>query len=178
MTFHETRIPGVFEIHLEPRTDERGFFARSWCHKEFEAHGLNPKVAQCNISFNKRKGTLRGIHYQAAPHAETKVVRCTRGAIHDVVVDLRPQSPTFKDWVAVILTDANRHMVYVPMGCGHGFMTLENETEVFYQMSEFYQPALARGVRWDDPAFQIVWPGATEVISERDRTYPNFESER
>jgi dTDP-4-dehydrorhamnose 3,5-epimerase len=175
MTFHETKLPGVFEVHLEPITDERGFFARSWCQKEFETHGLNPKLVQCSVSFNARKGTLRGIHYQAAPHAETKIVRCTRGAIHDVVVDLRPQSPTFKDWIAVTLTAGNRRMVYVPEGCGHGFLTLEDEAEVFYQMSEFYSPESARGVRWDDPAFQIVWPGKAELISNRDRDYPNFE---
>jgi dTDP-4-dehydrorhamnose 3,5-epimerase len=175
MTFHKTKLPGVFEIHLEYKPDERGFFARSWCQKEFESHGLNPKVVQCNVSLNKRKGTLRGIHYQAAPYPEAKIVRCTNGAIYDVVVDLRPQSPTFKNWIGVDLTAVNRHMLYVPEGCGHGFLTLEDETEVFYQMSEFYHPELARGVRWDDPAFQIVWPDKIEVISERDRTYPNFE---
>jgi dTDP-4-dehydrorhamnose 3,5-epimerase len=175
MTFHKTKLPGVFEIHLEYKPDERGFFARSWCQKEFESHGLNPKVVQCNVSLNKRKGTLRGIHYQAAPYPEAKIVRCTNGAIYDVVVDLRPQSPTFKNWIGVDLTAVNRHMLYVPEGCGHGFLTLEDETEVFYQMSEFYHPELARGVRWDDPAFQIVWPDKVEVISERDRTYPNFE---
>jgi dTDP-4-dehydrorhamnose 3,5-epimerase len=130
---------------------------------------------QCNISLNTRKGTLRGIHYQAAPYPEVKVVRCTKGAIYDVVVDLRPHSPTFKDWIGVVLTAANRCMLYVPEGCGHGFLTLEDETEVFYQMSEFYHAELSRGVRWDYPAFQITWPGQVEVISERDRTYPNFE---
>lgn len=175
MTFHKTKLPGVFEIHLELKPDERGFFARCWCQEEFESHGLNPKVVQCNLSFNARKGTLRGVHYQEAPHQESKLVRCTAGSIYDVVVDLRPQSPTFRDWIAVILTAANRRMVYVPEGCGHGFLTLEDDTEVFYQMSEFYKPESARGVRWDDPAFQIVWPGEVQVISERDRTYPNFE---
>jgi len=175
MIFHKTRIPGVFEIHLEPKSDERGFFARSWCQKEFESHGLNSKVMQCNVSFNSRKGTLRGVHYQTAPYAETKIVRCTRGAIYDVVVDLRAQSPTFKLWVALVLTATDRNMVYIPEGCAHGFLTLENETEVFYQMSEVYHAESARGVRWDDPAFQIVWPATVEVISERDRSYPNFE---
>jgi dTDP-4-dehydrorhamnose 3,5-epimerase len=175
MIFHETGLSGVFEVHLEPMTDDRGFFARSWCQKEFESRGLNPKVVQCNLSFNTKKGTLRGIHYQAAPHQEAKVVRCTRGAIYDVVVDLRPQQRTFRKWIGVLLTSANRNMLYVPEGCGHGFLTLENETEVFYQMSEFYRPELARGVRWDDPSFQIAWPDKVEVISERDRTYPNFE---
>lgn len=175
MTFHETMLSGVLEIRLEPKADERGFFARTWCRKEFESHGLNPNVVQCSASFNTRKGTLRGIHYQATPSPETKVVRCTRGAIYDVVVDLRRQSPTFKDWIGVALTAANRHMLYVPEGCAHGFLTLEDETEVFYQMSEFYNPELGRGVRWNDPAFQISWPGKVEVISERDRTYPDFE---
>lgn len=175
MTFHETKLPGVYEIHIEPQCDERGFFARCWCQKELESRGLSARVAQCSISFNARKGTLRGMHYQAEPFSETKIVRCTKGAIYDVAVDLRPNSPTFKEWVAVILTAANRHMLYVPQGCGHGLMTLEDETEVFYQISEFYNPESARGVRWDDLAFRISWPSAVEVISERDRTYPDFE---
>jgi dTDP-4-dehydrorhamnose 3,5-epimerase len=174
MTFHETRLQGVWEIHLEPKPDERGFFARCWCQKEFERHGLNSKLVQCSVSYNARKGTLRGLHYQAEPYPESKLVRCTRGAIYDVVVDLRPHSPTFKHWVAVVLTASNQHMVYVPEGCGHGFLTLEDESEALYQMSEFYHGELSCGVRWDDPAFQVVWPGTVEVISERDRTYPNF----
>jgi dTDP-4-dehydrorhamnose 3,5-epimerase len=175
LTFHESKIQGVYEIHLERKPDERGFFARTWCQEEFQEHGLNPKLVQCSVSFNARRGTLRGLHHQAAPHPEAKLVRCTRGAIYDVVVDLRPDSPTFKDWIAVVLTATERNMVYVPEGCGHGFLTLEDETEVFYQMSEFYYPELARGVRWEDPSFQIVWPAEVVVISERDRTYPNFE---
>jgi dTDP-4-dehydrorhamnose 3,5-epimerase len=174
MTFLQTKLAGVFEIHVERKADERGFFARTWCQEEFARLGLNPRVVQCSISFNARKGTLRGIHYQARPHAENKVVRCTSGGIYDVVVDLRPGSPSFKEWIAVILTSANRSMVYVPEGCGHGFLTLEPETEVLYQMSEFYHPESAAGVRWNDPAFTISWPGAVEVISERDRTYPDF----
>jgi dTDP-4-dehydrorhamnose 3,5-epimerase len=175
MTFHETRVSGVFEIHLEPKLDDRGFFARTWCQHEFQAHGLNPQLVQCSISFNVRKGTLRGMHYQVPPNAEAKLVRCTRGAIYDVVVDLRPQSPTFRNWVAVILTAENRHTIYVPEGCAHGFLTIEDKTEVFYQMSEFYNAESAQGVRWDDPAFQIDWPGKIEVISKRDRSYPNFD---
>jgi len=175
MTFHETKLLGVYEIHIEPQCDERGFFARCWCQKEFESRGLSTRVAQCSISFNARKGTIRGMHYQTEPFSETKTVRCTKGAIYDVAVDLRPNSPTFKEWVAVILTAANRHMLYVPQGCAHGLMTLEDETEVFYQISEFYNPESGRGVRWDDPAFRIPWPSAVEVISERDRTYPDFE---
>jgi dTDP-4-dehydrorhamnose 3,5-epimerase len=175
MTFHETKLAQVFEIALELNSDERGFFARSWCQREFEYHGLNPKVAQCNVSFNARKGTLRGIHYQDAPCQEAKLVRCTKGSIYDVVVDLRPESTTFKNWIAVVLTADKRNMVYVPEGCGHGFLTLEDETEIFYQMSELYHAELSRGVRFDDPAFEIVWPDKVEVISDRDRTYPNFD---
>jgi dTDP-4-dehydrorhamnose 3,5-epimerase len=175
MTFHETQLPGVFEIHLEPKPDERGFFARCWCQEEFECNGLNPKIVQCSVSLNARKGTLRGIHYQTAPFAEAKVVRCTKGAIYDVVLDLRRDSPTFKDWIAMVLTAANRNMVYVPEGCGHGFLTLEDDTEVFYQMSQFYSAESSMGVRWNDPAFKIAWRGEAEVISERDRTFPDFE---
>ena len=174
MKFNETKLPGVFELDLEPYSDERGLFARSWCQKEFEAHNVNPRLVQCNVSFNLQKGTLRGMHYQAAPFPEAKLVRCTRGAIYDVAVDLRPESPTFREWIGVTLTAENRKMLYVPEGCGHGFLTLENKTEVFYQMSEFYHPELARGVRWDDPAFQILWPATVEVISERDRTYADM----
>ena len=174
MIFRETRLPGVFEIRLQPSIDERGFFARSWCQREFEAHGLNPRLVQCNVSFNTRRGTLRGVHYQAAPYAEAKLVRCTKGAIYDVVVDLRPDSPSYKCWIGMSLTAEMRNMAYVPEGCGHGFMTLEDETEVFYQMSEFYNAESARGVRWDDLTFKIVWPEKVAAISERDRTYPNF----
>jgi dTDP-4-dehydrorhamnose 3,5-epimerase len=175
MTFHETNLSGVYEVRLEPKPDERGFFARSWCQREFESNGLNPTIVQCSVSFNTRKGTLRGIHYQALPRAETKLVRCTMGAIYDVVVDLRRESPTFKDWTAVTLTAANRSMVYVPRGCGHGFLTLEDDTEIFYQMSEVYSLEASRGVRWNDPTFQIAWPGEAVVISDRDRTYRDFE---
>lgn len=175
MRFHGTKLPGVFEIRPELLSDERGFFARTWCQKEFEAQGLNPRLVQCNISFSRRKGTLRGMHYQAGEHAEAKLVRCTKGSICDVALDIRPESRTFGNWVAVVLTDQDRNMLYLPEGCAHGFLTLEDETEVFYQMSQFYNPESARGVRWDDPAFHIAWPGKVEVISERDRTYPNFE---
>ena len=167
---------GVFEIQLEPRSDDRGFFARSWCQREFEEHGLNPRLVQCSVSFNKRRGTLRGLHYQAAPHQETKLVRCTQGSIYDVVVDLRPQSPAYTKWIGVVLSAAQRNTLYVPEGCAHGFLTLEENTEVFYQMSEFYHPELSCGVRWDDPTFGIVWPRQVEVISERDRSYPAFQA--
>jgi dTDP-4-dehydrorhamnose 3,5-epimerase len=172
--FTETKIPGVFDIELEAKPDERGFFARTWCVSEFGAHRLNPKLMQCSVSFNTRKGTLRGMHYQVAPHAETKLVRCTRGSIFDVIIDLRSDSPTFKDHVAIVLTADKRNMVYVPEGCAHGFLTLEDASEVFYQISEVYNAASARGVRFDDPAFQISWPNRIEVISERDRNYENF----
>jgi dTDP-4-dehydrorhamnose 3,5-epimerase len=175
MIFLETALKGVFKIHMEPHVDDRGSFMRSWCRQEFEAHGLNPAVVQCNVSFNARKGTLRGIHYQGTPYAEGKLVRCTRGSIYDVAVDLRPGSPTFKRWIGVCLTAENRHMLYIPEGCGHGFLTLEDETEVFYQMSEFYASESGCGVRWNDPAFRIEWPGEVRVISDRDRTYPDFE---
>lgn len=175
MQFLFTNLPGVVEIRVEPHRDERGFFARAWCEQEFAARGLNPKLVQCNISFNSRKGTLRGMHFQVAPHAEAKLVRCTRGSIYDVVLDLRPESPTYKQWVGINLTSENRNMAYVPEGCAHGFITLEDDTEVFYQMSEFYDAESARGVRWDDPAFGIVWPAQVEVISQRDAGYLAFE---
>ena len=174
MIFQETKLAGVFEIQIEAKADERGFFARTWCQQEFESHGLNSRLAQCSVSFNIRKGTLRGMHYQAAPFPETKVVRCTRGSLYDVVLDLRETSPTFKQWIGVTLDAEKRNMVYVPEGCAHGFITLEAETEIFYQISEFFKPELSRGVRWDDPAFKIAWPAPVELISERDRTYPDF----
>lgn len=174
MKFNHTKLPGVFQIEIERNTDERGFFARTWCQKEFEEHGLNPTLVQCSISYNERKGTLRGMHYQAVPFAESKVVGCVIGAIYDVVLDLRPQSTTFKQWLAFVLTADNRKMLYVPEGCAHGFLTLQDKTEVIYQISAFYHPESARGVRWNDPAFQIEWPQNVEVISERDRTYTDF----
>jgi dTDP-4-dehydrorhamnose 3,5-epimerase len=175
MIFEETKLAGVVTIRLERKADERGFFARTWCQQEFGRKGLNPKLAQCSISFNPRKGTLRGMHYQASPHAEAKLVRCTSGAIYDVVIDLRLQSRTYKEWIGVTLTAESRDMIYIPEGCAHGFLTLEDESEIFYQMSEFYHPESARGVRWDDPAFNIAWPMEPELISERDRTYPDCE---
>lgn len=175
MEFLKTKLPGVFEIRIEAKPDERGFFARTWCRTEFEAQGLAGNLVQCSLSFNKRKGTLRGMHYQIGPYEEAKLIRCTQGAIYDVVLDLRPRSPAFKDWIGVELTAGKRNMMYVPQGCAHGFLTLEDQSEVIYQMSEFQNPESARGVRWDDPAFQIKWPAKVEVISERDRTYPDFQ---
>jgi dTDP-4-dehydrorhamnose 3,5-epimerase len=177
MKFQETKLPGVFEILLDPMSDDRGFFARSWCQREFESHGLNSRLVQCNVSFNQREGTLRGLHYQAAPFAEAKVVRCTSGAIYDVAVDLRPKSPAYKQWLGVTLTAAERNMLFIPEGLAHGFLTLGDNAEVFYQMSEFYDPASARGVRWNDPAFRINWPAEPKVISNRDRDYPDFKPE-
>jgi dTDP-4-dehydrorhamnose 3,5-epimerase len=174
MRFTRTTITGAFLVDLEPITDERGFFARSFCRHEFAAHGLNPELAQCNVSLNRRRGTLRGMHWQAAPHEEAKLVRCTRGMLHDVIVDLRAGSPTYGRHTAVLLSAENRRMLYVPEGCAHGFLTLEDDTEVLYQMSAFYAPESARGVRFDDPVFGIRWPAEVMVISERDRGYPDW----
>lgn len=174
MKFSPTALAGACIIDIEPVPDERGFFARSWCREEFVRHGLNPDLAQCSISFNKKRGTLRGMHYQAKPHEETKVVRCTRGAIYDVIVDLRPESPTFRKWIAVELSADNRRMLYIPAGLAHGFQSLTDDTEVFYQISTPYHPESARGVRWDDPAFGIEWPVTERVISDKDRQYPDF----
>lgn len=176
MIFVPTPLAGAWVVEPERVGDERGFFARTWCAETFAAQGLNPALAQCSVSFNERRGTLRGMHYQAAPHAEAKLVRCTRGALWDVVVDLRPDSPTFRQWFGAELTADNRRMLYVPEGFAHGFQTLEDETEVFYQISVPYVPGAGRGVRWDDPAFGIQWPHADErVMSDRDRGYPDFD---
>jgi dTDP-4-dehydrorhamnose 3,5-epimerase len=172
VVFTELPLHDAYLIGPEPHEDHRGFFARTWCAREFDAHGLNPRLVQCNISFNARRGTLRGMHYQAPPHAEAKLVRCTRGAIYDVLIDLRPESATFRRWIAVQLTADNHHMVYIPEGFAHGFQTLEDQSEVFYQMSEFYYPEGQRGVRSDDPAFGIAWPVAPPILSAADRQYP------
>ncbi len=174
MNFVPLGVAGAFLIEPEPILDERGFFARLWCQREFEERGLVGRIAQCSQSFNARKGTLRGLHYQLAPHAEVKVVSCLKGAIYDVIVDLRPGSPTLKRHAAVTLTSANRRMAYIPEGCAHGFQTLEDGSEVLYLLSEFYRPDRARGVRWDDPAFNIPWPPGERILNERDRSYPDF----
>lgn len=176
MLFTETRLSGAFVIEPQRLEDERGFFARTWCSQEFAEHGLTARVVQCNVSFNRIKGTLRGMHYQEKPHEEAKLVRCTAGAIYDVIVDLRPQSATYLEWIAVELTAQNRQMLYVPVGFAHGFQTLVGETEVFYQMSQFYVAESARGVRWNDPLFAIDWPPDDRTISERDRSYPDFQA--
>jgi dTDP-4-dehydrorhamnose 3,5-epimerase len=175
MRFVPTELPGVVVIEPDRRADDRGFFARTWCEREFAARGLAAAWVQCNVSFNRKAGTLRGLHYQADPHPEAKLVRCTMGAAFDVVADLRPDSPTYRRWAAVELTADNRRMVYVPAGCAHGFQTLCDDTELFYQMSETYYPELARGVRWDDPALGVEWPAcADRVISDRDRNLPGL----
>jgi len=174
MIFRDTPLPGTCVIEIEPREDERGFFARAWCAREFAEHGLETVVAQCNYSYNRRRGTLRGMHYQAAPHQEAKVVRCVRGAVYLVALDLRPASPTFTQHAAVELSAENRIALYVPKGCALGFQTLRDDTEIFYQMSEFYVPESGRGVRWDDPAFDIPWPIADPIMLARDRSYPDF----
>lgn len=177
MRFTETPLRGAFVIDLEQRVDERGFFARTFCAREFEEHGLRPVVAQANVSFNHRSGTLRGMHYQLPPAAETKLVRCTRGAIYDVIVDLREDSPTHMQHFGVELTAENRRALYVPELFGHGYLTLAAEAEVEYQVSEFYTPGQERGMRHDDPALAIEWPVAIEVISDKDAAWPLLEAE-
>ena len=172
MIFTETALEGAYLITIEPIEDERGFFSRSFCQKEFAVHGLNADVAQCNISFNKKKGTLRGMHFQTTPKEEAKLVRCTQGVIYDVIIDLRPESPTYCKWVGEELTAHSYKALYIPERFAHGFQTLEDNSEVFYQMFEFYAPEYASGVRWDDPTFNIKWPLKTPIISERDRAYP------
>jgi dTDP-4-dehydrorhamnose 3,5-epimerase len=177
MVFTETGLKGSFIVDLERVEDDRGFFARSWCRHEFEARGLNAKLAQCNVSRNRIKGTLRGLHYQVPPHAEAKLVRCTRGAIYDVMVDLRLRSDTFLRHFGCVLTEDNHRALYIPEGFGHGFLTLVDGSEVFYQMSHFYHPAAARGLRWNDPSLSISWPEQVAVISERDGSYPDFRAD-
>jgi len=171
MIFTETKLRGAFIVEIERLEDERGFFARSWCRREFETRGLDSGLVQCNISYNLKAGTLRGMHYQAPPFEEAKLIRCTKGAIHDVIVDLSPGSPTFGQYESFLLTPENRRMLFVPKSFAHGFLTLEDETEVFYQMSEFYHPECARGALWDDPAFGIPWPLPDPIVSARDRSF-------
>jgi dTDP-4-dehydrorhamnose 3,5-epimerase len=171
----ETPLAGAFLLDIERIEDERGFFARTFCCDELRAHGLESNVAQCSVSFNHARGTLRGLHYQDAPHEEVKIVRCTRGAIWDVIVDLRRESGTYRRWTAVELTADNRRALYIPRGMAHGFITLSDDTEVFYMMANPYVAGAARGLRWDDPAFAIDWPIVPSVMSERDRTYALWE---
>jgi len=176
MKFTETSLKGAYIIEIEPIQDERGFFARSWCRNEFEKQGIDFTIVQCNISYNDKKGTLRGMHYQVSPYEEAKMVCCTRGAIYDVIIDLRSLSPTYGQWYAMELHAASHRILYIPKGFAHGFQTLEEETLVFYQMSEFYHSECARGVRWDDPSFMISWPWVKKrTISKKDLSYPLFE---
>jgi len=175
MKFTETKLKGAFIVELEKLSDDRGFFARSWCEKEFEARGLNSRVVQTNVSFNRKKATLRGLHYQIAPHQESKLIRCTRGAIYDVIIDLRPASPTYKQWMGVELTADNYRLFFVPEDFAHGFITLADNTEITYQVSQLYTPGSEKGIRFDDPAFNIQWPLEVKVISDKDRTWPDFE---
>jgi dTDP-4-dehydrorhamnose 3,5-epimerase len=174
MIFNETKLKGAFVIDLDKRGDDRGFFARVFCREEFEEHGLNPFVAQANTSYSRNRGTLRGMHYQRPPHAEAKLVRCTRGVLYDVIVDLRADSPTFSEWIGVELSASNYRMLYVPEGFGHGFQTLVDDTEVTYLVSNFYAPHSEAGVRFDDPAFGIDWPVEVTVMSEKDKSWPDF----
>jgi dTDP-4-dehydrorhamnose 3,5-epimerase len=174
MIFTESKIKGVFIVEIKKLEDERGFFGRIWCKSEMEAHGLKAEVLQVNTSFSRYKGTLRGMHFQKSPYAETKLIRCTKGAIYDVAIDLRPQSPTFKNWFGIELSEENYKMLYVPEGFAHGFLTLQDNSEVSYLVSQFYNPSFEGGVRWDDPAFNISWPVEVKVISERDKNLQFF----
>ncbi len=173
MIFTETRLKGAYSIDIEPHEDARGFFARVWCRKEFEQRGLATDLAQCSVAYNRRKGTLRGMHYQQAPHAEIKLVRCTKGAVYDVIIDLRPESETCRQWVGVDLTEDNHRTLYVPEGFAHGYITLKDDTELFYQMSDFYVPGAGAGVRWNDPVFGIEWPEIGDImVADKDQTWP------
>lgn len=174
MIFTPTELAGAYVLEPEKIEDARGFFARTWCPRELEEHGLNPRLAQCSVTFNRVAGTVRGMHFQTAPHEEAKIVRCTAGAIHDVIIDLRPGSPTRRKWISAELSAENRRALYVPEGFAHGYITLRDESEVLYMITEFHAPASARGVRWDDPAFGVTWPLPVRVIADRDRTYPDY----
>jgi dTDP-4-dehydrorhamnose 3,5-epimerase len=175
MIFTETTVAGAWVIEPELLEDERGFFARVWDSAEFERRGLNARLAQCSIALTRTRGTLRGLHYQVAPHEEAKLVRCYAGAIFDMAVDLRPSSPTFRKWFGAELTAENRRSLYVPEGCAHGFLALADDCEVLYQIAGWHAPDAARGVRYDDPAFQIEWPEPVLLVNERDRTFPDFQ---
>ena len=173
MNFTETELTGAFVIDIEPHRDDRGYFARVWCAREFEEHGLNTGLVQCNVAYNTRKGILRGMHYQQQPYSEVKLVRCTRGAVYDVIIDMREGSPTHLQWTGVELTAENHRMLYVPEGFAHGYVTLLDDSELFYQVSEFYTPHAEGGVRWNDPLVAIEWPDIGELlISEKDRAWP------
>ncbi len=175
MIFNETKLKGAFIIELEKLEDERGFFARTWCKDEFEAQGLNTRLVQINVAFNKKRGTIRGLHYQVSPYEETKLIRCTKSAIYDVIIDLRASSHTYKQWIGVELTQDNYRMLYVPEGFAHGYQTLQDNTEVAYQVSQSYAPNSEQGVRWDDPAFNIAWPETEKrIITEKDQSWADY----
>ena len=174
MIFTPSELDGAFVIDLEPKVDERGLFARAWCEEELGAQGLDARVAQCNLSCNHRRGTVRGLHYQAPPHAEVKLVRCTRGAVYDVIADLRPESRTYLHWIGVELSADNRRAIYVPEGFAHGYQTLTDVAETYYQVSVPYAPSAERGVRWDDPALAIDWPLPDPILSEKDAAWPDY----
>lgn len=178
MLFEETELAGAFVIELDRKPDERGFFARTFCEREFAEHGLPVRFPQCNLSHNSRRGTLRGMHYQAAPHGETKLVRCVRGAIYDVIVDLRRSSPTRLRWIGVELSAENGRALFIPEGFAHGFLTLGDEADVFYHMGAFYVADAARGLRWNDPAIGIRWPSPPALIAARDASYADFDPAR
>ena len=174
MIFTETVLKGVFLIDPEPVRDERWMFMRTWCQREFEAHGLPIAWVQSSLSVNIQRGTMRGLHYQSAPHEEVKLVRCTVGTIYDVIVDLRPESPTYRQHIGITLSADNRRAVYIPKCCAHGFLTLQDDSQVSYHMSEFYEPASSRGIRWDDPMLNIKWPEPILIVSDKDRMWPSF----
>jgi dTDP-4-dehydrorhamnose 3,5-epimerase len=175
MIFKKTKLKGIFIIELEKHRDERGYFARTWCRNEFKENGLNSNLAQANTALSFQKGTLRGMHYQIAPYEETKIIRCIRGSVFDVVIDIRPDSITYGQWLGVELSFENQTMLYVPEGFAHGYKTLENNSEVFYLVSQFYTPDAERGIRWDDPAFNITWPETSDlIISEKDKNWPDY----
>jgi dTDP-4-dehydrorhamnose 3,5-epimerase len=174
MIFEETKLHGAYVIDMEKHEDERGFFARTFCRKELESHGLLSDVAQANTSLSKTRGTLRGMHYQKSPFEETKLVRCTRGALYDVIIDLRPDSSTYKQWIGVELSAENYRMLFVPQNFAHGFITLADGTEANYLVSQFYAPGSELGIRWNDPQFDIQWPIDVQVISEKDGSWPDF----
>lgn len=174
MIFTETALKGAFILEVKQLEDERGFFGRIWCKKEMEDHGLNGNVVQANMSYNKKKGTVRGMHFQHSPYAETKLIRCTKGAIYDVIIDLRKDSPTYKQWIGVELTEQNHKMLYVPENFAHGFITLEDDTEVAYQVTQYYTPGAEGGIRWNDPSFNIQWPVPVDLVSDKDKNHPDY----
>jgi dTDP-4-dehydrorhamnose 3,5-epimerase len=176
MIFTETKLHGAYIIDIEPKADQRGFFARAWCQQEFEAHRLNTSVVQINVGFSHKHGTLRGMHYQTAPCAEVKLVRCSLGAMYDVIIDLREGSPTHRQWIGLELTQDNHRMLYVPEGFAHGYITLADNTEMSYQTTQFFSREHATGVRYNDPAFGIDWPIQAQVISEQDQNWPDYRS--